>query len=108
MLLDKGAEVNALNDRGQSPVAGAVFKGWEEVVRVLAGTGADVNAGRPSAVEAAGMFRRWECAKILGIEDEVKKMLDEKGLDPVGGPVPVPGAGEGGGENGEQNAANGQ
>lgn len=51
--------MNVLNDRGQSPIAGAVFKGFEEVVRILlVEGGADVRKGRPDAVEVAGMFKR--------------------------------------------------
>ena len=34
LLLDHGADPNSLNDRGQSPLAGAVFKGESEVVMV--------------------------------------------------------------------------
>ena len=34
LLLDHGADPNTLNDRGQSPLAGAVFKGEDEVVEV--------------------------------------------------------------------------
>lgn len=34
LLLSHGADPNSLNDRGQSPLAGAVFKGEEEVVEV--------------------------------------------------------------------------
>jgi len=35
LLADRGADVNAGNDRGQTPIAGAVFKGETEVVRTL-------------------------------------------------------------------------
>jgi ankyrin repeat protein len=34
VLLQHGANPNSLNDRGQSPLAGAVFKNEEEVVEV--------------------------------------------------------------------------
>jgi ankyrin repeat protein len=34
LLLEHGANPNSLNDRGQSPLAGAVFKGEPEVVEV--------------------------------------------------------------------------
>ena len=35
LLLEHGADPNILNDKGQSPLAGAVFKNEEEIVRVL-------------------------------------------------------------------------
>lgn len=34
LLLDHGADPNRINDRGQSPLAGAVFKGEAEVIEV--------------------------------------------------------------------------
>jgi len=34
LLLQHGADPNSLNDRGQSPLAGAVFKGEADVVEV--------------------------------------------------------------------------
>ena len=34
-LAERGADVDRLNDRGQSPLAGAVFKGEDEVVATL-------------------------------------------------------------------------
>lgn len=34
LLLQHGASPNSLNDRGQSPLAGAVFKNEKEVVEV--------------------------------------------------------------------------
>jgi ankyrin repeat protein len=57
-LLERGADTNRLNDRGQSPVAGAIFKGEDEVVHLLVGAGADLDAGSPSARETAVMFDR--------------------------------------------------
>ena len=34
LLMDHGADPNRVNDRGQSPLAGAVFKMEDEVVEV--------------------------------------------------------------------------
>lgn len=66
-ILDHGADVNALNGRGQSPLSGAVFKDHREVVRVLVEGGADVRIGRPDSVQTAGMFKRKECAELMGV-----------------------------------------
>jgi ankyrin repeat protein len=57
-LLERGADANQANDRGQTPLAGAVFKGADEVVRALVAAGADPAAGSPSAAETARMFGR--------------------------------------------------
>ena len=35
LLISHGADPNSLNDRGQSPLAGAVFKKEDEVVEVF-------------------------------------------------------------------------
>jgi len=70
VLLEKGADADAINDRGQSPIAGAVFKGHDEVVRVLKEGGADLYAGQPNAVEAAQMFKREECLRMFGVQAE--------------------------------------
>lgn len=55
-LVRLGADPNRLNDRGQSPLAGAVFKGEDLVVSVLIGAGADPDHGQPSARDTARMF----------------------------------------------------
>jgi ankyrin repeat protein len=57
-LTDRGADVNRVNDRGQTPLAGAVFKGEDEVVELLVAAGADPAAGQPSAIDAARVFGR--------------------------------------------------
>lgn len=91
-LLSRGADPNTLNERGQSPLAGAVFKaagapggsgaasapeGGEEgmgeadrVVGLLLDAGADVDKGRPSARESVEVFRveRWR-GRICGGEE---------------------------------------
>jgi uncharacterized protein len=35
ILIRYGADPNTLNDRGQSPLAGAVFKNEEEIIKTL-------------------------------------------------------------------------
>jgi ankyrin repeat protein len=57
-LIGRGADVERRNDRDQSPLAGAVFKDFGEVVAVLLEAGADVDAGTPSARQIAVMFDR--------------------------------------------------
>lgn len=57
-LAQRGADVDRLNDRGQSPLAGAVFKAEEEVVTVLLEHEADPDAGRPTARQTAELFGR--------------------------------------------------
>ena len=55
-LIGRGADIDLRNSRDQSPVAGALFKGEESVVRSLVAAGADLDAGTPSARAAAAMF----------------------------------------------------
>lgn len=57
-LAERGADVNRLNARNQSPLAGAVFKDAGDVVRALLDHGADPDAGTPSARATAEMFGR--------------------------------------------------
>lgn len=72
MLRSKGADSNALNDLGQSPLAGAIFKNEEEVVRVLVDDGADPRLGTPSAIDTAKVFRKTEWLDLLGATAEEK------------------------------------
>lgn len=57
-LLDLGADVNRLNKRNQSIIAGALFKGEDEIVKDLLHTGAKLDIGHPTAVDTAAMFGR--------------------------------------------------
>lgn len=82
-LLARRADPNKLNDRGQSPLAGAVFKGYLDVVRVLVEAGADPRLGKPSAVEAAVMFGRNGMLSVLGIpEEEVQNLSQSVPIGP--------------------------
>lgn len=65
VLAEHGADVHRLNDRGQSPLAGAVFKAEDEVIDVLLAAGADATSGSPSAVDTARFFGNAELAKRL-------------------------------------------
>lgn len=58
LLMQHGASPNALNDRGQSPLAGAVFKGEDAVVEALLAGGADPDHGTPSALDAVVLFKQ--------------------------------------------------
>ncbi|MFH0411339.1 ankyrin repeat domain-containing protein [Corynebacterium sp. L4756] len=53
-----GADVNLLNDRNQSPLAGAIFKKEDAVIDALLEAGADPKAGSPNAIDSATMFGR--------------------------------------------------
>lgn len=65
-LIARGADPGRPNDRGQTPLAGAVFKREREVVRTLLDHGADPDAGRPSAAETARMFGNEEFLAWFG------------------------------------------
>ena len=64
--VQRGADPNRLNDLGQAPIAGAVFKREDEVVRVLMEAGADPRAGEPNAIASARMFGRTDLLGVLG------------------------------------------
>ncbi|QNQ90767.1 ankyrin repeat domain-containing protein [Corynebacterium poyangense] len=66
VLIEHGADVNALNDRQQSPLAGAIFKKDDAVVSRLLAAGASPTAGQPNAVECATMFGRHDLLEQLG------------------------------------------
>ncbi|KAK0521059.1 hypothetical protein OC835_007008 [Tilletia horrida] len=53
-------DVNQLNAKGQSILAGTVFKTYPAVAALLVQAGADPLAGEPSAEDTAKMFNKWE------------------------------------------------
>ncbi|MEW2288507.1 ankyrin repeat domain-containing protein [Streptomyces sp. NPDC047841] len=57
-LIALGADPDLRNARDQSPVAGALFKGADDVVAVLRQAGADLDSGTPTARAAAALFGR--------------------------------------------------
>ncbi|KAF5022429.1 hypothetical protein F66182_5514 [Fusarium sp. NRRL 66182] len=63
VLIQHGADPNRLNDRGQSPLAGAVFKKEDAVVQVLLEGGADPDYGQPSASDCITMSKQEDAWK---------------------------------------------
>jgi ankyrin repeat protein len=64
-LIARGADVNRHNKRGQTPLAGAVFKNDTTIIDLLLSADADPLAGSPSALETARFFEREELARQL-------------------------------------------
>lgn len=64
-LAQRGADVNKLNDRGQSPLAGAIFKKEQAVIDALLAAGASATAGTPSALDTARLFGAQELVSRL-------------------------------------------
>jgi hypothetical protein len=69
-LIARGADPNRPNDKGQTPLARAVFEGETEVVRVLLAGGAVPRAGRPSAIDTARMFGRDDLVALVEQTDD--------------------------------------
>ena len=64
-LIARGADVDRHNNRGQTPLAGAVFKNDTTIIELLLSADADPLAGSPSALETARFFEREELARQL-------------------------------------------
>lgn len=69
-LAGGGGDVDKLNGRGQSPLAGAIFKKEDAVVDTLLELGADPHAGQPSAAATAEMFGRDDLLGRCGAGEE--------------------------------------
>ena len=65
MLLERGADPDRVNDRGQTALGAAVFRRSAESVELLLDHGADPHAGGRSAVEIAAFFGLDEMAALL-------------------------------------------
>jgi ankyrin repeat protein len=61
----RGADVNRHNNRGQTPLAGAVFKNETTIIELLLGADADPLAGSPSALETARFFSKEQLTRQL-------------------------------------------
>ena len=90
LLLKAGADLNARDDAGFTPLQDAALAGKVDAVRMLLEHGADINAGdRDSGATALYM------AATMGREDVVMVLL-EKGADSNKGPSAVKAALSGG------------
>lgn len=56
LLLSYGANPNALNDKGQAPLAGTIFKHELDISRALVRGGADPDHGTPTPRAAVDLF----------------------------------------------------
>ncbi len=66
MLLDRGADPQRVNDRGQTALGAAVFRRSSDSVRALLAAGADPRAGARSAIQIAEFFDLPEMRELLG------------------------------------------
>jgi ankyrin repeat protein len=64
-LIRRGADVDRRNNRGQTPLAGAVFKNETTIVELLLAADADPVAGSPSALETARFFGKKQLGRRL-------------------------------------------
>lgn len=87
LLLESGADVNARDTNGDTPLIAAAFMGFNETVRLLLDKGADVNAqnnlGSTALMEAATMNKP-EAVELLlssGAETTAKNMAGLSALD---------------------------
>jgi ankyrin repeat protein len=64
-LIARGADVNRHNNRGQTPLAGAVFNNDSTIIELLLSANADPQTGSPTALETARYFERDELARQL-------------------------------------------
>ena len=75
-LIEHGADVDRHNNRGQTPLAGAVFKNETAIIELLLRADADPHAGSPSALETARFFGREEVGRQLQQHAERRRPTD--------------------------------
>ncbi|WP_374928298.1 ankyrin repeat domain-containing protein [Kytococcus sedentarius] len=65
LLLERGADTGRINDAGQTPVAAAVFRQREDLVRMLVAAGADPSLGPKNAHVIAEYFGLEAMGRLL-------------------------------------------
>ena len=90
LLIDKGADINAKDDTGGTPLFWAALEGNEEVAELLIGQGADVNAAGPkgwTALHWAVAMAQKKSVELLigeGADVNAKDVIYGTPLDNVG------------------------
>tara|TARA_B100000683_G_scaffold114242_1_gene112397 strand:+ start:3435 stop:3869 length:435 start_codon:yes stop_codon:yes gene_type:complete len=90
LLIDKGADINAKDDTGGTPLFWAALEGNEEVAELLIRQGADVNAagpkGRTALHWAVAMAQKKSVELLIGESADVnaKDVIYGTPLDNVG------------------------
>ena len=86
LLLERGANPDAANDRGQTPLAGAAFKGDLAMAVLLLDGGAAVDATDPqgrTALFFAAIFDRVDLVELLLARGAVPGRVDDTGATPL-------------------------
>jgi len=86
-LIARGADVNRHNNRGQTPLAGAVFKNDTTTIELLLRADADPHAGSPSALETARFFGKEQLARQL-LQHMQRRINQTAMFDRQAGPCP--------------------
>jgi ankyrin repeat protein len=81
--LERGADADRRNDRGQTPLGGGAFKGYEEIVDLLLEHGADIdadNGGGMTPLMFAAMFGRTRVVEQLKAHGASLKQRNRLGI----------------------------
>ena len=82
LLLEKGADVNALDVAGNTALMGVSFKGYTKIAELLIQKGAEIdiqNLNGATALIYAATFGRIEIAKLLVTSGADKTIKDKRG-----------------------------
>ena len=83
MLLEHRAEVDRRNHRGQTPLGGAAFKGYDDIVALLLAYGAEIDADNGAGMTPlmfAAMFGRTRVVEQLQVHGASLQRRNRLGL----------------------------